>query len=276
MIINMKYNSELEKLFEEWIAESKKYNEWQSVGQEAFTKDGLLEKNEPVDVEALWHASRKRILFLLKDQPKESEGSDDLRLWLKDKVEDSPKSLATKKKNRGLKPSFIRNIANIFWGLYNIDSPNDCDYSKALASFEDVKRCFNTVPFALVESKKQRGGPYIENTKLKVYLERYKTFLRKELDILSPNMIVCTNWLIYGFVIDYYNEKYPDFPLRTLEGHSSIRIHPESQTLIFCSYHPSVTNYHRVDEAMFYRGVMEHYRAFLQSEYFRFFKNWYD
>lgn len=267
----MKYNSELENLFEEWIAESEKYNEWQSVGQRAFTKDGLLEKNEPIDVEALWHSSRKRILFLLKDQP--SEWSDDTRLWLKDREEDDKDAKTTKWKNRELKPSFLRNIANVFWGLYTIDNPNDCDYSKALESFEDVKRCFNTIPLALVESKKQGGGSEIKDTKLKVYLERYKAFLRRELDILSPNMIVCTSWLIYDFVIDYYKEKYPDCPLCILEGHDSIRIQPKSQTLIFCSYHPSVPY---MDYATFYGGVMEHYRAFLQSEYFRFFQSWYD
>ena len=272
MIINMKYNSELEKLFEEWIAESKKYNEWQSVGQEAFTKDGLLEKNEPIDVEALWHGSRKRILFLLKDQP--SEWSDDVRLWLKDRNEDGTEARTRKSANRELKSRFLRNIANVFWGLYNIDTPDDCEYCKALESFEDVKHSFNTAPFAFVECKKQGGKTSISNKILKNYLDRYKTFLRKELDILSPNIIVCTNNLIYDFVIDYYNEKYVDSPLSALpdKKHNSIRIHPKSQTLILNSFHPSA----HISYEKFYMGVMEHYRAFLQSEYFRFFKSWYD
>ena len=263
-------NSELDLLFDEWIAESKKNNEWQSEEQIAFTKDGILEK----DVDAMWYNSRKRILFLLKDQP--TEWSDDVRLWLKDTEKDSEKSKTQKSKNRELEHDFIRNIANVFWGLYTIDNPNDCDYSKVLEKEKEVKQCFNTMPFALVESKKQGGGTSITDTELKKYLERYKTFLRRELDILSPNMIVCTNEVIYDFVIKYYNEKYPDSPLRTLEGHNSIRIHPESKTLIFCSYHPSATKYPQCDEAKFYGGVMEHYRAFLQSEYFHHFKSLYD
>ncbi|MCH5243913.1 MAG: hypothetical protein J1F29_03340 [Lentimicrobiaceae bacterium] len=268
----MEYNSKLNCLFEKWIKESKKNNEWQSEEQTAFTKDGILEKNDPVDVEDLWYNSRKRILFLLKDQP--TEWSDDVRLWLKDdESQDDKESLARKRNNRELKSRFIQNIANLFWGLYTIDNPNDCDYSKAQESFEDVKRCFNTIPFALVESKKQGGGTSITPAKLKKYLERYKTFLRNELDILSPNMIVCTHGYIYGFVIDYYNEKYPDSPLRTLEGHNSIRIHPESKTLIFCSYHPSAL---RFSYETVYMGVMDHYRAFLKSEYFHHFKSWYD
>ena len=266
----MRYNYELEHLFDEWIEESLKNNEWQSTGQIAFTKDGLLDKNEPIDVETLWHNSQKRILFLLKDQP--SKWSDDVRLWLKDRNEDNEKGLTRKRNNRELKPRFLRNIANVYWGLYTINSPNDCDYSKAHESFEDVKRCFNTMPFAFVESKKQGGGPEIKDAMLKAYLERYKILLRKELDILSPNIIVCTSPFIYGFVIDHYQEKYPDCPLCTLEGHNSIRIHPESQTLIFCSYHPSA----RISPAQFYDGVMDHYRAFLQSEYVHHFKSWYD
>ena len=265
----MRYNYELNRLFDEWIAESVKNNEWRSTEQRAFTKDGLLEKNEPIDIEALWHHSRKRIMFILKDQP--SEWSDDLRLWLKDRNEDNEKELTRKSNNRELKSRFLRNIANVFWGLYTIDNPNDCDYSKAFESIEDIKRCFNTEPFAFVESKKQGGGSAIKDATLKSYLERYKTFLRKELDILSPNIIVCTNWLIYGFLMDYYNEKYPDYPLCTLKGHNSIRIHSKSQTLIFCSFHPSA----RISFSKFYGGVMDHYRAFLQSEYFYQFKSWY-
>lgn len=268
----MRYNYELEHLFDEWIEESLKNNEWQSTGQIAFTKDGLLEKNEPIDIEVLWHSSRKRILFVLKDQP--SEWSDDVRLWLKDESWDDKESLTRKRNNRELKPRFLRNIANVLWGLYTIDTPKDCDYSKAHESFDDVKQCFNTIPFALMESKKQGGKTSISNTKLKNYLDRYKDFLQKELDILSPNIIVCTNNLIYDFVINYYKEKYPDSPLHTLteEGHNSIRIHPESHTLIFCSFHPSAP----MGYAKFYDGVMSHYRAFLQSEYVHHFKNWYN
>ena len=259
-------NFELDGLFKDWSEESENNNDGT-----AFTRDGILKKNEPVDdVEDRWYSSRKRILFLLKDQP--TEWDDDLTFWLKDKEDDRENNRKQKEKNRELKPRFIQNIANLFWGLYTIDNPNDCDYSKA-QSFEDVKRCFNTIPFALVESKKQGGGTSITDTELKKYLERYKTFLRRELDILSPNMIVCTHGYIYGFVIDYYNEKYPDSPLRTLEGHNSIRIHPESKTLIFCSYHPSAL---RFSYETVYMGVMDHYRAFLKSEYFHHFKSWYD
>ena len=262
----MGYNSKLDRLFKKWSEESEKNNDGT-----AFTEDGILEKNEPVDVEDLWYNSRKRILFLLKDQP--TECSDDVRWWLKDREKDRENNRKQKEKNRELKPRFIQNIANLFWGLYTIDNPNDCDYSKAYKSFEDVKRCFNTIPFALVESKKQGGGTSIADKELKKYLKRYKTFLRDELDILSPNMIVCTHDSIYDFVIDYYKEKYPDSPLRTLEGHNSIRIHLESKTLIFKSYHPSATS---LSYAAVYMGVMDHYRAFLKSEYFHHFKSWYD
>ena len=58
----MKYNSELNRLFDKWIDASKVNNEWQSKDHVIFTKDGILEKNEPIDVEASWHNSRKRIL----------------------------------------------------------------------------------------------------------------------------------------------------------------------------------------------------------------------
>lgn len=268
----MNYHTDLDRLFEQWIAAGLNNNEWQSAGRIIFTRDGILEKNDLIDVESLWYNMRKRVLFLIKDQP--SEWSDDIRLWLKDMKEDSIENLSRKSNNRELKSRFMRNIANVFWGLLNIVEPTDCVYSKVVQSFDDVKRVFNTIPFALVECKKQGGGASITNSTLKLYLRRYKEFICREIDILRPNIIVCTNNLIYDFVIDYYHNKYPDYPLMMLseQGHNSLRFHPKTQALIFNSYHPSA----RISYEKFYMGIMNHYQAFLQSDYIKNFNCLYE
>lgn len=244
-----KYNWELEELFREWILESERYNEArENYGEEniIFTKDGILEKaDDNIDVETEWEKSEKRILFILKDQP--AKWCDDVRLWLK------------RKDNQELQPKFMHNLANIFWGLYNGNKNRLCSFDELTLNLDDVKKCFNTYPFAFVESKKQGGKPYIPNKMLKDYLNRYKHFIIRELEILKPNMIVCTSQIIYGFVCRLY----PENELIKIEGHNSIRIHQESGTLIFCSYHPSA----RKGYAEIYAGVMNHYRAFLLSEY---------
>lgn len=244
-----KYNSELDKLFRNWIAESEKNNEPrenQGYGDIIFTKDGIMEKpDESIDVELEWENSKKRIMFILKDQP--SKWCNDARLWLK------------RKDNQELKSKFIKNIAYIFWGLYNGNKKNLCTFDDLMSNIDDVKRCFNKYPFAFVESKKQGGETKISNSKLQNYLKKYREFIIQELKILEPNIIVCTSTIIYKFVCELYT----DNELLKIEGHNSIRIHRKTGTIILCSYHPSAIK----STVTIYEGVMDHYRAFLLSDY---------
>lgn len=247
-----RYNDKLNDLIERWIERSEHNNEprEQDSGNIIFTKDGLLEKNDSaIDVEKEWNNSNKRVLFIIKDQP--TEWSDDLRLWLKDIEHEKPKSRKNKEDNRALKSRFMLNLANILYGLTH----NAPSLDAVRDSFEQVKHCFNTMPFALVECKKQGGKSSIADGVLLTYIKRYGDLLREEIEILQPNMIVCTSPVIYDFVQNLYKGE-----LITMKGHNSIRINMKRKMLIFCSYHPSAWNVN------VYEGVMDHYRAFLKSE----------
>ena len=250
--VTMNYNERLDKLFDKWRQRSIENNEAKdSKGNVIFTADGLMKKNDDtIDVEKEWSESPKRIMFLLKDQP--SEWSDDTRLWLKDN-EDEERNLRVEG-NRNLKPRFIRNIANVFYGLSNARTADDC-WLKAIPE-EDIREHFNTRPFAFVECKKQGGTTSIDDKELKTYLERYGDLLREEIEILNPNIFVCSSHLIYAFVIDMFNKD----ELLTIPEHNSIRVHQPSGTIILCSYHPSA----RMNYEDFYEGVMWHYRAYLR------------
>lgn len=250
---SLSYHSQLERLFQEWREESLKYDEPREAcenGRIIFTEDGLVEKLDSlgVDVEKEWRESEKRIMFILKDQP--SEWCNDARLWLRQRPE-----------NRELKSRFIHNIANIFWGLYYADKEHPCTSAEMRESFDKIKECFNTKPFALVESKKQGGKTSISNTTLKEYLRRYGNFLKREMEILKPNMIVCTSAIIYSFVCECFLAKEL---IKIDDVHNSVRFHKKSGTLIFCSYHPSAPNKNYEE---IYEGVMYHYRAFLNSDF---------
>ncbi len=224
-------NSKLDALFSKWKLESEKYDEKRQStdGRITFTEDGLMEKaaDRKIDVEKEWNVSKKKIMFLLKDQP--SDWCNDARRWLIEgkNCED----------NRQLKTPFLRNIANIFWGLYNADRENLCTFEQMKAASEEIKECFNTKPLAFVECKKQGGKGNIEDRVLREYLHRYGEFLKEEIDILNPNMIVCTSPVIYKFVCD---NCFPTQELIKIDAkHNSVRFHPKSGKLIFCSYHPS-------------------------------------
>lgn len=214
------YNSHLESIFARWIVRSQYYGELceQGSGQVVFTKDGLMEKNNSrINVAEEWHNAKRRIMFLVKDQP--SEWCDDSRLWLKDIEGEKQENHQHKEANRNLKPRFIHNLANLFWGLWNATLDNLCSSEQLKSSFEQVKDCFNTHPFAYIECKKQGGKTSISNITLLHYLNKYGDLLREEIELLDPNMIVCTNPYIYAFVQQMYGGKFEQ-----IEGHNSIRI----------------------------------------------------
>lgn len=250
----MDYNNLLDELFERWIERSKENNEpCDENGNVIFTKDGLVEKNDPSNsVSEEWKRSEKRIMFLLKDQP--TSYCDDVRFWLKELEADSKPSIKRKASNRNLNSKFIHNIANLFYGLSNARKADDCWLGSL--NQDDVKSFFNKSPFALLECKKQGGTTKISDQDLQKYLIRYGDLLREEIKILNPNIIVCTNHHIYGFVL----EMFPQSELKAIEGRSSIRIQPQSGTIILCSYHPSS----RKSYEDFYEGVMWHYREYLR------------
>ena len=159
-----------------------------------------------------------------------------------------------------MSPRFIRNLAYLLWGLSKADKDNPWWYDEVTKHFDEVKDFFNTQPFAIVECKKQPGGGKLDDKKLKQHLADYGDLLKREIEILSPTMIVCAGGPTYDFVI---KKIYPQEELITIEGHQEMRLHTPTGTLIFFSYHPS----DRKTSRDFYdSGVMYHYREFLEYQ----------
>lgn len=251
-------NQQLNALFEKWKEASLNNGEKTNEFGVIFTTDGLVYKNDrSIDVEEQWNSSKRKVLFILKDQP--TQYADDVRFWLRD-VEG--KDNTTRQNNRVLRPRFIHNIANIFYGLQNVDRHKPVPLEQV--NFDDIKDCFNTVPFAFIESKKQGGGTSITNSVLRNYLDRYASFLKEEIDILKPNMIVCTSEIIYKHIIKLFSSH----EIVEFEGHNSVKlVIKEEPVLLFCSFHPSAHKSY----GDIYDGVMDHFRAFVQSDYYRDF-----
>jgi len=255
--MNNNINYELELLFGRWQERMEKKN--------SFTKDGILYKNDLSEDEAIkkWTESSKRVIFLLKDQHQygEQKWIEDIRYWLKDvNWENKENWNAQACANRNLKSKFFKNIAYILWGLIKVDKDNDWLYHEVENHHNEVKELLANQPFALVECKKDPGGPICRDPILRQHIKTYGDLLKEEIAVLNPNMIVCTNGIIYDFVL----KMFPENELVSIENHNSIRFHPQSGTLIFCSYHPSA-RYKNNNEI--YNGVMDHYRAFLKSIY---------
>lgn len=252
-------NEELEKLFDEWKNRLKENGDG-----DFFTKDGLLRQNNKSDeqIEEEWFSSEKRILILLKDQNQDGsqKWDEDIRDWLKDIDGDNSGALEQKQKNRNLNIQFTKRLAFLLWGLSKVN--NNCDWwcNEVAMHIDEVKEFFNTQPFALVECKKMPGDGNLDDKILKKHLHSYGDLLKKEIDLLNPNIIVCTNQYIYDFVV----HSYPQKSIHTLDEHNSIRIiqnDNQIESIILCSYHPSVRN----NDEFFYEGVMYHYREYLRN-----------
>ena len=254
---DINYHMLLDKLFKVWrskIAEIEK-------GEFNFTKDGLLYKNHQTieQTESEWQHSTKRVLFLLKDQNQKDEvkWDEDIRYWLKDRDSDRPQDLENKRKNRELANPFIKCLAYQFWGIIMADLENDWWYEEVEMHHEDVVELFNTLPFAFVECKKVPGGGSLRPSILKRHLRDYGSFLKQEIGILNPNIIICTSQQSYDFVLKMYPNE-----LIGLDGNKNFRYHPEKQLLVIYSLHPSA----RKKVKVIYDNFMNDYRQYVRHQ----------
>ena len=273
-------------LFKDWYERTEElgHEPKDGDGHYCLVCDGITRKRgmSEHDIETAWQNDEKRVAFLIKDEnQKGSIWADDTRNWLIETPADNTSDKKElKQKNWDLKRKFLLNIANILWGITKCTPKPDnlCPTEQIHSRFEEIRDTFHNTPFVLIECKKQGGKPSIKDSVLEKYLNNYQELLYKEFNILEPHIYVCTSEKIYAFVKDYILDKYKcsendltHIPSRNGDGtdEPSILLHIPSRTIILCSYHPSA----RKSYEEIYSGVMDHYRAFVQSEYYsQFFK----
>lgn len=226
------YNEKLNVLFEKWKAKSIENGE-----EKAFCEDGLMYKygHDKNYVDELWDKSKKRILFLLKDP---IHNSGDSRLWLNDQ------------KNQQLGRIIMKKLAYVLYGLSTVKDGKTVDFWDI--THEQLVECFNEIPFAYVESKKQAGTTKISDKELKKYINLYSEYLKEEINILSPNIVICFGGEQHDFAV---NDLYKD--AEVIDKH--IRLHKQTNTLIIYSYHPKA----RKSYESFYSEIMHEYGKFL-------------
>jgi hypothetical protein len=267
---NINIGDELETLFKEWK---------DRLGTH-FTKDGVMYRNGKTNeqVEQEWLASPIRVAFLLKDQNQGKYGTwdEDINLWLKD-VDwgdaNADKWNASAKANRNIENRFLKNIAYILWGLAKTDSNVVRCFSETKEHHNEVIAFFNSQPFALIECKKEPGVSYLDTKKLCNHLATYGDLLKKELDILHPNIIVCCGGSseIFNFITKtYYKDKDPipfggeyvldgtDYGFKT-----QLYYYPDDNVIVIDSFHPK----DRKGDWLIFDRVLSPFRSFMNSEY---------
>lgn len=249
----MDYNTieqRLATLFSEWRVRMKQD------GHKYFTEDGIIYKNNLPEQYTLklWCKSQKRVVFLLKDQNQGNgeRWDEDIRYWLigEDK---------NRIKNRDLSTPFLKILGYMLWGVCKVN--NDCDwwYNEVTKHIDEVIEYFNTQPFGLIECKKEPGGCKCPIKELRYHLERYGDLLKREIEILNPNIIVCTHHLIYGKVRTFYRKD--ELEEYVVEGGGRLSYHSTSGTVIALGSHPSS----RRKKEGIYEDLMWPYRNFIKN-----------
>ena len=269
---NKKISNELESLFSEWK---------KRLGTH-FTKDGVMYRNGKTNeqVEQEWFASPIRVAFLLKDQNQGKDGTwdEDINLWLKDVDWEDIKKRdnwnASANANRNIKGKFWKNIAYILWGLAKADNNDDRCFSETKKRHNEVKEFFNSQPFALIECKKEPGVSYLDTKTLCDHLATYGDLLKKELDILHPNIIVCCGGssAIFKFITKtYYKDKAPipfggEYVLEDgtdLGFKTQLCYYPDDNVVVIDSFHPK----DRKGDWLIFDRVLSPFRSFMNSGY---------
>lgn len=156
-------SSPLEILFDEWRSH---------VALEAghFVEDGIVCKES-------WSTAKRKVLFLLK----EPNGYDGRHGSLNDLLRKAASPNSTSK--MWDRPTF-HNIGRWAYGLLN--------YSGQVPSYEEANRAYRTAVLecAYINIKKSSGGARATK-KIEVHAAKYAEFLRCQVDIIGPDIVVC-------------------------------------------------------------------------------------
>ena len=256
------YNEKLNVLFEKWEEKSKEN------GHTGFCADGLMFRGENWEKEVeqkmyygksageennLWLNAKKRILFLLKD------------------TNDNP-DCDIREFRPGASGSIRLHYENIAYWLFGLLSLNENKIAPDFESIDfwsDVFPVFDTMPFAIVNCKKASGGSTILNETLSEHIEHYADFIKKEIEILDPDIIVCGGGS--SIIKDFVKEKiYTDIE-KIDDSNNWIYYSKKNNKVVIDSYHPS---YWRIEggSKTIYERMMSKYKEFI-DKYPHFLKN---
>lgn len=265
--LNEGKNGELNELFERWISS---YAD-KDAAKRLFCQDGLVVKYKDestgYDVNKEWEKAERKIMFILKDCP-DKWGYDARTILVGD--DNDEKSQKNAWKTRNLKGAFFKRIACLLYGLSILTQENKGVADKfpvINGDKETLIKTFNEVPFAFVEGKKLAGNKECPSGNLSEALERDGAFLKEEISILSPNIIVCcdSNGLIFDNVVkNYFDGIVPDdahkWEYTYLGFDCKLYYYAEKGVLLFNSFHFS----YRCESWKIYERVLDPFRQFFE------------
>jgi len=235
-------------LLKKWRIESDKDD------SNGFCEDGLMFKGEikttigndnkkywyreSGNENILWYNSAKRVLFLNKDVPGNNE--QNIREWI---FRQHPTDITNK---------HYKNISLWLYGLLNLNNEGISPLFDDI-SVLDYSSFTDKTPLAYINCKKECGFNSISNKMLSAHIERFKIFIKSQIYILNPDIIVCGGGssLIKNFIKEFV---YKDI----VQVNAWMYFDKKNNKLIIDSYHPSC----RKSPNDIYEPLMKNYEDF--------------
>lgn len=172
----------LEELFDLWMnrqKEEKEYFDKDGIAITSFTIDGFVDED-------CWKKQKVKVLYLLREaNGRNADGGEVCEkgeFWFKNQV-------LGKKAPTGTLFKRIRMMQRILVG------DNEAEQLKGVAYMNVNKR---------------GGGSSVDWTRLIRYAKEYKDFIKREIEIINPDVIVCggTYWLLLSQIYGIKDEKW--------------------------------------------------------------------
>lgn len=177
-----------QKILDRW------YEEMEKNGDNNFASDGIMFRGKIIFTERgssireqdskaenkLWNNAPLRILFLTKDQ---NTGGDDA--WDVRGERFFSKNCILKDGSRNFQYSLVYQS----YGFINTDGVKIIQVNNVKRP--DAIHVFDTCALARINVKKQGGGSRISYNKLKTYIDKYQDFIKKQIENLDADILVC-------------------------------------------------------------------------------------
>jgi hypothetical protein len=249
---NKNFQAQTDSLFVKWA------KEYKDNGFNGFCEDGLMYRGKIQTTDGadgkvywyrdsdneneLWANAPKRVMFLNKDP--NANANQDTREWIFRQHETDITAL------------IYKNTALWLFGLLKVDENGIAPDFETITTI-DYSSFIDNTPIAYVNCKKESGTSSIKNDTLAHHIETYKGFLKDQILILDPDIIVCGGGssVIKNFVTS-------NVYLNTIQVNTWMFYCKENNKLIIDSFHPS---YHWMLSKDIYNRMMEKYKDFLEA-----------
>ena len=184
----MRYNN-LEELFYAWREQQKKETGYRNkqIDIDSFSIDGIVD-------EKIWQSqiyTGKKVLYIAREANATGQKfADEGRFYLRDEESASKKRLFQR----------IMAMQNIIISRLDGNIKNEYTYT----DFNENKK-----QIAFMNINKRGGASSADLIKLNDYAEKYKQYIKREIEIINPDYIICCGsyWQIIDHVYDYFKSK---------------------------------------------------------------------